>query len=335
MKPVVSPSLVRLAVTGVVFASIPGMSDLAVAQSTLYETDFSSADGWTFEQSHPWGNQTFSPEWNVDALPASPAFAPFHSEPTSLNFNHNELGLEWGEWAGSARSPEIDLAESLGTPRLHFWYAYDHETFCQWDAFSVQVLDAGTEQILFQECLSATDLGLRNWVEYDLALDRSWGTVRIRFVHDTLDDWNFNEAGSYVDDLHFIDPRGASLHCEGQPLFNGAGPARLSMALIGQDPEGPVLLRGTGFPANGFAFAFAGPDPGVIPIGHGIRCIGVGTSVRVSLAPTRDLGTPVWSLDPNAGNFAQMAMLDVPIYVQTIFRDGPTINLSDALVFCP
>lgn len=307
----------------------------AQAQSVLYETEFSSTGLWTLEVDHPWGNQSNSPDWKVDALPAPAAFAPYRSAPSSLNFNHDEFGIDWGWWAGVATSPDIDLSVSLGTPSLEFWYAFQHERLCDWDAFTVSVRDAATGEVHYSECLSATDRGYQEWVEFELELDRSWGTIRIEFHHDTLDDWNFQDPGSFVDDLRIIDPRGDTLHCEGQPLFDGSDPARLSMRLAGPDPFGPVLLEGSGFPANGFALAFAGPDPGMIPIGHGLRCIGGGSSVRLSLAPTRDTGTPVWTLDAGVGNFTQMAMLDVPIYVQTIFRDGPSINLSDTRVFHP
>lgn len=301
------------------------------AQTVLYETDFTTDAGWTFSQSSVSG-----PRWAVDALPAA-QIVPYTSAPSSLNFNHDVQGLPWGLWSGSATSPEIDLGVATGTPRLQFQYAYHHEWDCQWDAFSVIVLDAVTAQPRYVECLSLTQHAFLVWRTFDLPLDPQWGRVRVRFYHDTIDDWNFNEQGSFVDDLRVVDGCGASLHCAGLPQTSGAPGAGLvaegSTSIAARD----LRLVGEGFPLHTFAAAFAGPDPGVIPFGAGVRCVGVGTSTRLGIAPTRDQGRPVWTLDLGAPPLVQMAVIGQPLYVQTIYRDGGSVNFSAALriLVCP
>ena len=314
-----------------------GLTASAAAQVDLYATDFAANDGWAFENHHPWGNQPQAPEWDIDALPASANLTPYRSAPYSLNFNHDQHGLEWGWWAGTASSPSIDLSRSLGTPELRFWYAFAHETDCQWDAFTVSVVGDAGGDVLFSECLSATSLALGVWTEFVLPLDRAWGSVRIVFGHDTLDDWNFNDQGSFVDDLAVVDPCGASVHCEGQPLSTGAAGATLTLSGSASIAENNLRMRGAGFPTSVFAAPFAGPAPGTITIGLGIRCIAGGSSVRLPIAPTRGTGTPHWTLALGEAPLNQIAMVGAPLYIQTIFRDGNSVNLSAAmrLVICP
>ncbi len=309
----------------------------AAAQVDLYATEFAAHDGWSFDHYHPWGNLAYSPRWDVDALPDPGWFAPYRSAPYSLNFNHDVYGLQWGWWAGAATSPSVDLTQALGTPELRFWYAFHHEVDCQWDAFSVSVVDDATGNQLFNECLSATGLAHGTWTEYTLPLDRAWGTVRIVFDHNTIDDWNFNESGSFVDDLAVVDPCGATVHCDGEPLSTGAPGATLSLSGSASLAGDGLLMRGAGFPTSVFAAPFAGPAPGQIPIGIGMRCIGASSSVRLPIAPTRDNGTPRWTFDLDGAPLSQIAIAGAPLYIQTIFRDGNSVNLSSAirLVVCP
>jgi hypothetical protein len=100
---------------------------------------------------------------------------------------------------------------------------------------------------------------------------------------------------------------------------------------------GELRLVGAGFPLHTFAPAFGGPDPAVIPLFNRVRCVGVGNSVRLGVAPTRDQGTPLWSIDLDGPLLAPLAVVGQPLYLQTIYRDGASVNLSDAvrLVICP
>ncbi|MEZ6018044.1 MAG: hypothetical protein R3F49_23265 [Planctomycetota bacterium] len=299
------------------------------AQNVLYSTDFSDAQGWTLVNSAPSGSSGAA--WGVDALPAT-TIVPYTSAPASLNFNHNVLGLPWGVWSGTATSPVIDLSAGIAPARLQFNYGFVHEVDCQWDAFSVQVIDAVDPFLVhFADCLSMDSFALSQWRQYDLPLNRAWGQVRVRFVHDTIDDWNFGEQGSFVDDVMVVEDCGATVHCEGLPQSTGAPGADLAAVGSASISTNDLRLIGSGFPLHTFAAAFAGPDSATIPIGAGVRCIGVGSSVRLAVAPTRDQGAPLWSLDLQGFPLLQLAVAGQPLYVQTIFRDGATFNLSDAL----
>jgi hypothetical protein len=307
----------------------------AAAQNVLYSTEFDDAAGWSLVDT------SYSPPagivWDVDALPATPMI-PFVSPPHSLNFNHPQLGLPAGGiWRGHATSPAITLSGTSGPLRLRFQYAYHHEPFCQWDAFTVQVVDAAQPSVVrFEECLSLSP-PLQHWPEFEVPLDRAWGAVRVRFVHDTIDSWNHGEQGSFVDDLRIIEECGWSVHCEGEPQVGGAAGADLRVEGSTSIAAGDLRLVGAGFPLQTFATAFGGPQPAVIPLFNGVRCVGVGTSVRLGVAPTRDQGTPLWNLDLGAWPLATIAMAGQPLYLQTIYRDGPTVNFSDAvrIVVCP
>jgi hypothetical protein len=159
------------------------------------------------------------------------------------------------------------------------------------------VIDAADPLIVhFEECLSLFPSVL-HWRELEVPLDRAWGAVRVRFLHDTIDFWNQGEQGSFVDDLRFVEECGWSVHCEGEPQIGGASGADLRVDGSTSIAAGDLRLVGAGFPLHTFATAFGGPDPAVIPLFNGVRCVGVGTSVRLGVAPTRDLGTPLWNLD--------------------------------------
>jgi hypothetical protein len=313
----------------------------ALTQSVLYSTDFSSGEGWTLVTTHN-SPGPFTPRWSIDALPYQPGGAwslpPYTSAPSSLNFNSNDFGLpNTGVWSGHATSPTIDLSAADGDITLQFQYGFIHEINCQWDAFEVEVLSAASGAVLHSTCLSATWYASGVWRSFELPLERAWGEIHVRFLHDSIDHWNLNEQGSFVDDLRVVAECGASLHCTGAPQSTGAPGAAISALGSTSISARDLRLVGAGFPTHTFAWAFAGPDVATIPIGIGVRCIGVGTSRRLALAPTRDQGAPQWALDLGAAPLAQLAVAGSPLYVQTIYRDGPNINLSDALrlAICP
>lgn len=320
-------SSLLLTFTGVVLAPTAG------AQADLYATDFLDDEGWTFSIGHSptaWG----SPSWGVDALPGGHSGL-YRSPPHSLNFNHNVHGLQGGSWLGTARSPVIDLGVALAEPDLAFWYVLQGEGGCNvWVDVQVGIVDAATGATLFQDCFS--NQGTWNaWVEIVVPLDRSWGEVQVDLRYTSFNAWNSGLPGLLIDDLRVTDPGGASVECEAQPLVGGGPGAELTLSGSASIAAGDLELRGVGFPAHTFAFAFAGSAPESIPIGAGVRCISPIGSRRLWIAPTRAAGTPRWSLDLGAGPIVDVATVGMPLYLQTIFRDGPTVNLSSTLVFTP
>ena len=274
--------------------------------------------------------------WDVRVFPQQYNF-PAPSPANALGF-----AARSGTWPGSyfngeAVSPVVDVGAST-LPVLSFQYFWDHEEGCKWDAFGVDVRSATTGAALFTECLSLTGHGSTGWVERRIALDPAWGSIQVAFTQDTIDVVNWWETGSWVDDMR-IEASACQVHteCVGAPLSTGAPGAELDAQGTTSVTARNLILAGSGFPAHTFAAAFAGPDPATIPIGIGVRCIGAGTSVRLAVAPTRALGEAFWDLDLGAAPLAQLAVVGRPLYVQTIFRDGASMNLSEALrlEICP
>ncbi|MEM9379288.1 MAG: hypothetical protein AAGB93_05000 [Planctomycetota bacterium] len=319
------PCLPALALTA-------ALASPAFAQADLYATDFSSDEGWSFSVAH--STAMFgAPWWAVDGLPADPDI--YRSAPSSLNFNHDEHGLILGSWDGTARSPVVDLGEALGDLQLSFWYKLYGEGGCNvWVVSEVRVVDASTGAVRHASCFS--DLGSwGEWFEVTAPLDRSWGRVRIELRYVSSDAWNAGQLGLLIDDLHVTDLSGASVECEGQSLTDGSPGATLELAGSASIGSGALTLTGAGFPAHSFASAFVGTGPATLPIGAGVRCISPVGSQRLWIAPTRATGTPRWTLELGAAPLSQIATAGLPLYVQAIFRDGPTVNFSSTLVFTP
>jgi hypothetical protein len=302
------------------------------AQHELYSTRFDDSVGWTltpicFVSSVSWDVREFPSNYNF------PAPSPVHA----LGF----AGPNWwwpnSHLCGEALSPTVDLSGTT-LPVLEFQYFWDHEAGCEWDAFGVEVRSATTGAILFSECLSETLLGSTTWVERRIALDPAWGSIQVAFTQDSIDSWNNFDRGSWVDDM-VIEAYSCQVatECVGAPLSSGAPGAELTVRGTTSVSARDLVVEGSGFPTHTFATVFAGPDTATLPIGIGVRCIGAGTSVRLAIAPTRDLGAPLWSLDLGAAPLVQLAVVGQPLYVQAIFRDGAFMNFSEALrlELCP
>jgi hypothetical protein len=321
----------RSSLTHYWFASTSLLALLALAprahaQVELYATAFDDSAGWTLTQI----STSSLVRWDVRVFPlhySFPAPSPVHA----LGFTAPSGGWPSGYFNGEAVSPVVDIGGSA-LPVLSFQYFWDHEEGCLWDAFGVDVRSATTGAVFFTECLSLTGLGSTGWTERRIALDPAWGPIQVVFTQDTIDSWNVWETGCWVDDMR-IEAYSCQVQteCFGAPLSTGAPGARLEASGTTSVTARDLVVTGTGFPTHSFAAAFAGPDAATIPIGNGVRCIGAGTSVRLAVAPTRALGEAFWNLDLGAAPLAQIAVVGQPLYVQTIFRDGASMNLSDAL----
>jgi hypothetical protein len=308
-----------------------GLAPRAAAQNQLYATHFNDSLGWTFT-SGCWGSFV---HWGVFAFTSYGFPAP--SPTAALGFTNVQNWWPNGHYCGTALSPAVDLGSST-LPVLEFQYFWNHEGGCKWDAFGVEVRSATTGAVLFSECLSETGAGNMFWEERRIPLDPAWGSIRVAFTQDTIDEWNGWESGCWVDDM-VIEAYSCQVQteCVGAPLSTGAPGAELEARGTTSVSARDLVIEGSGFPTHTFAAAFAGPDAATFPVGIGVRCIGPGTSVRLAVAPTRTLGVPFWNLDLAAAPLAQIAVVGQPLYFQTIFRDGPAMNLSEALrlEICP
>ena len=226
--------------TGFLVIAVCALSAIAArAQSAIYSTDFPDAQGWTFTglgAGYPW--------WDVDATPTNVGGTPsWHSAPFSLNFNNGTNYAPIGD--GTATSPPIDLSVASGNPTLAFWCQWDTERRgtpgCGWDERYVQISNNGFQSLLVNACYYKCGTQQYEWHPHALQLQKSWGTIQVRFVFHTVDS-SFNHlAGWFVDDLEvttdclpstsYCSPKINSLGCtpliftSGNPSLSGSGSA--------------------------------------------------------------------------------------------------------------
>ena len=303
-----------------VAAALVSSMTLAVAQGTLYYEPFEPGAPWSLSNLAVIDGQ----------LP--PSVSGRVSGDTAL-------ALLDSTWHASsvifvtATSPPIDLTGSL-EPQLTFWTAFQHEGGCQWDANVLTITREADGSIVHTECLSSTEPDTRErWAQVRRDLDPAWGVVRLTFSYDPIDGWNFNDWGYVVDDIRITDGRcGASTLCVPLPMADQSpGP---TLAATGELSTTSTDMRivGSGFVPHTFAAGFIGPETAILPIGMGTRCIaGNGTSRRLPVAPTRDNGTPIWTLDPADPVYGMLMQAGQPFFVQSMYRDGASVNFSEGL----
>ena len=304
------------------------LTGLAAAQNVIYETTFETDAGWTL-----WSNSRMIVA--VDsALPPGVTTSP--SPPNSLRFTDlGPAGIGGSVWAvGSASSPVIDLT-GADSPQVTFWLFWDHESTCQWDELSFIVTSASNGQLLYTECLSesAADPSFRRWSQIQRDLDPAWGEVKLWFTYDAIDGWFPNgEWGFLVDEFRVLGSRcGTSTLCVPQDRADLQPGPTLTILGDATPLANDLRLEGAGFPAHTFAVGLIGSRTGILPAGRGIRCVQTGMSVRMPVAPTRANGTPVWSLDLTDPMVAPMVQVGLPLFIQTIYRDGSSFNFSEAI----
>jgi hypothetical protein len=199
-----------------VSACVLALSASLSAQTVLYQTAFDDSVGWT--------GIGFSSncDWNLDAVPA--LYNGFRSAPYSLNCND-----QWGSGYQfcsnkTASSPEIDLSAAAGSPvTLRYWCAYHvEEVDCSYDTRRLRITNSGGTKL--EQCFLEVDCGTNpsGWHEHVVALDPSWGTIKVNFYFDIFDFlWTNSQPGWFVDDMSVQTECGATGYCE--PKVNSLG----------------------------------------------------------------------------------------------------------------
>ncbi|MEM9381459.1 MAG: hypothetical protein AAGB93_16005 [Planctomycetota bacterium] len=322
---------------------LAGLALCATASAqTIYSTDFTTLDGWTVRT-----DCTPGYAWAADATPtARPCGVdPFRSAPASLNFNDDidigGPGVHGGAavTCGSVTSPPIDLASAGADSILGFWMSLDMEPGCEWDALRLIVQPAGGGAAHYDACVNSLTAFDCSWQRFELALQAAWGEVEITFDFHTLDDWVNDGSGPFIDDLSIEVPSCGSWskHCNGIPSDRTGTRAVLGAVGSLSVASNDLQLQGVDFPPNTFATAFYGALPDGLVAGNGIRCIAANSSFRLTIAPTRDLGSPVWNVDLTAPPLPPgQVFAGSTWYYQAIYRDGTSFNFSDAIriTFC-
>ncbi len=155
--------------------------------------------GWAFVQMSP------TVRWKVDGTPASVPGGPVKSAPYSLNYND---GVDYNDGGppnfGWAQTPIIELT-GTDNPKLSFWCNYQTDTT---GVLTDQRFVSVHDDVSGYEWLSAqlsTVLGgcdqMGTWHEHTLVLNEAWGPVVLRFRFDTIDSWNNQHGGWFVDDI--------------------------------------------------------------------------------------------------------------------------------------
>lgn len=193
-----------------------GASDDAPALPAPYVTDFDAAgstDGWLFwdpndENTPP--SADVATLWAFDGSAPSMPGGAAHSGASSLNYNNGANYDTGGANAGVAISPKIDIGP-LTQPALGFWCNYETET--DGAAYDKRVVKVGklnsdgSQTIYFEAQLSALagDAGvceaMGTWHTHIIALNASWGEVRVAMGFDSIDDYLNDYHGWFVDDF--------------------------------------------------------------------------------------------------------------------------------------
>ena len=241
---------------------------VAHAQAVLYSTDFADDQGWTFTANSP------EFRWNVDATPPSVIGSPsWLSAPHSLNYNNGVACGTGFKTYGHATSPPIDLSVANGALSLGFWCNFDveHNHNCfGYDRRWAYVLN-GSGQVA-QYCFQNICEPEGQWHFHSVPLDASWGVVQVQFYFDTVDGFENNGAGWFIDDLevneecpswgNYCQPKANSQFCApsifatGTPSLSGAGQAfriwaenvlnqKVGLMLWGRAPASVPFAGGT------------------------------------------------------------------------------------------
>jgi hypothetical protein len=208
-------------------------------------------------------------QWKIDALPATaldwPGVAPYHSSPTSMNFN-NDVDYDSGMLAyGSVTSPALNIG-NLVNPKLRFWCMFETESGdLDYDQRFVEVSNDGfnTNKLACQATISGS-VNISNcpwlamWHQHEVALDPAWGVVQVRFRFYSVDDLFNCWIGWYIDDYEIVcdsvtppppgNPPDASMLATANGNGGGSPP-----------PPPPPPAGGSGSPSPGSSAAKGAP----------------------------------------------------------------------------
>lgn len=198
------------------------VSSPLVGAQVLYQTSFDDDSGWTLDTPNGMGTR-----WKVDRRPGHAPFGPVRSEPSSLNYN-NDVDYAGNALSSgkSAFSPVISIGGASGIPTLVFWCNRQlSEVTCDiHERMTLRIHEGAFVRL--STCLNCANCGgsapllspctLGGWHEHVLALDASWGDIRIEF--NFRGDAIVNEgAGYFVDDLTIVDRVPITTYCVAKP----------------------------------------------------------------------------------------------------------------------
>lgn len=186
----------------------------ALAQG--YQTKFDSAEGWILFSSHG------QVQWAVDGN----ALAPL-SAPSCLNYNNGVDYASGGRNYGYAISP---LIHKNGRTTLRFWCNYVTETEeNRYDQRFLLILDKNLKTVhAFQFAGKGPSVELspcpsmNAWHDHTMELTYvSVSEFRVAFYFDTVDGWENNFAGWYIDDFSVTTEAPPKPHTIWQEDFEG------------------------------------------------------------------------------------------------------------------
>ncbi|MBI2899693.1 MAG: hypothetical protein HYY17_05880 [Planctomycetes bacterium] len=171
-----------------------------------YQTNFDDSTGWTF------AGGANGVVWGVDGTPSSVTGGAYQSASKSLNYN-NATNYNSGSTStnsGTATSSAITVSGS--NPSLTFWcnfktetgsddanYGYDKRTMTLTPGTGTAVT-AKLGVTNFDTIVGACS-AMGTWHQHTVALQSSWGTVKIQFKFDTVDEIDNSNPGWFVDTL--------------------------------------------------------------------------------------------------------------------------------------
>ncbi len=167
-------------------------------------------------------------QWNADSLPGNvKGGVAYHSLPYSLNYNNGvnftsiDLAGESVRNQGSATSPSVTISH-LENPKLVFMCSFDTECSppggpkdagCRepaqnWDQrfLEIQSMNGPLGSVVTRlgysrDLYSCGQYGEGTWHQHTVALDPSWGTIKIAVLFETVDGFYNDGAGWFIDDV--------------------------------------------------------------------------------------------------------------------------------------
>ena len=184
--------------------------------------------------------------WAVDGDPATMPGGAANSGASSLNYNDGTDYDNGVANSGTATSPSVDITAVTG-PFLKFACNHQTETAgTTYDQRWIRVRSAQTGSLLYEGQLAesggAPEFGpcqsSGTWHVHTMALDPSWGPVKVEFTFDSIDEFSNTFAGWFIDDVTIGNPASSGGGGTGAGTGTGQGSGGSGAPVIANGPNG-------------------------------------------------------------------------------------------------
>lgn len=177
-----------------------------LAQTSGYQTNFDNATGWTLSAG------VNGVKWNVDGTPSTMTGGAYKSSAASLNFNNGTTFNSGSSSVSSGTATSGAITLSGSSPTLTFWCNFKTEAGATsatygYDKRLITLTPGSGSPVTKQFGVTGADplvgpcSAMGTWHQHTIALQSSWGTVKIEFKFDSVDAYDNSHPGWFIDDL--------------------------------------------------------------------------------------------------------------------------------------